>query len=101
MLLFHSGVGGCSNTPIGLNRLLSEQLVHRHIDFRSQRQCLNAAKIASSGKVAIVGLNVHPVDRHIWEPLSQTNGQIFYLGGPLVGLSIKRGPANLVDPTTL
>ena len=44
-----------------------------------------AATIAASEKIAIVGLNVHPVDRHIWEPLSKTNGQVFYLGGSVGG----------------
>jgi len=37
--------------------------------------------ILSSEKIAVVGVKVHPVDRHIWQPLSKTQAHILYLSG--------------------
>ena len=37
--------------------------------------------ILSATKVAIVGVKVHPIDKHIWEPLVATKAQILYLSG--------------------
>ena len=32
--------------------------------------------------LAIVGVRVHPIDRHIWQPLADTQAHILYLSGP-------------------
>lgn len=37
--------------------------------------------ILSTQKVAVVGMRVHPVDRHIWQPLAKTKATILYLSG--------------------
>lgn len=38
--------------------------------------------ILSAEKVAVVGVRVHKVDRHIWEPLAKAKAPILYLSGP-------------------
>lgn len=38
--------------------------------------------ILSAEKVAIVGVRVHPIDRHIWQPLAKTKAPILYLSVP-------------------
>lgn len=38
--------------------------------------------ILSAEKVALVGVRVHPVDKHIWQPLANTQAPILYLSGP-------------------
>jgi hypothetical protein len=37
--------------------------------------------VLSAEKIAVVGVNVHPVDQHIWQPLAKTKAQILYLSG--------------------
>lgn len=37
--------------------------------------------VLSAQKVAVVGVRVHPVDKHIWQPLAKTNAAILYLSG--------------------
>jgi len=37
--------------------------------------------ILSAEKIAVVGVKVHPVDRHIWQPLAKTKAHILYLSG--------------------
>ena len=36
---------------------------------------------ASASRVFLIGIRVHPVDKHIWEPLAQTPGNITYMSG--------------------
>jgi len=38
-----------------------------------------------ASRLAIVGVNVHPIDRHIWDPISKTSATCFYLGGSAGG----------------
>lgn len=45
-----------------------------------QRQ-LFSELIGGASRVAIIGVNVHPLDAHIWDPLEQTPAKCFYLGG--------------------
>jgi hypothetical protein len=37
--------------------------------------------VLSADKVALVGVRVHVVDRHIWEPLGKTKAKLLYLSG--------------------
>jgi hypothetical protein len=39
-------------------------------------------EVLAAERVAIVGVRVHPVDGHIWEPLAKTNAKLLYLAGP-------------------
>jgi hypothetical protein len=38
--------------------------------------------VLSADKAAVVGVRVHPIDRHIWQPLARTKAQLLYLSGP-------------------
>jgi hypothetical protein len=37
-------------------------------------------KILNTEKVLIIGVKPYPADRHVWEPLSQTNAKVGYIG---------------------
>ncbi|MBX0325577.1 hypothetical protein EGH21_21365 [Halomicroarcula sp. F13] len=37
--------------------------------------------VQQSDKVGIIGVNPRPSDDHLWEPLSNTDAEIFYIGG--------------------
>jgi hypothetical protein len=39
-------------------------------------------EVLAAERVAIVGVRVHLVDRHIWEPLAKTTAKLLYLSGP-------------------
>ena len=45
-----------------------------------QRQ-LFSELMGGASRIAIIGVNVHPFDTHIWDPLKQTPAECFYLGG--------------------
>lgn len=38
-------------------------------------------EILKADKVAIIGMKVHKIDKHIWKPLAETNAEILYLSG--------------------
>jgi hypothetical protein len=50
-------------------------------DFIAANRTHFAHLTAGANKIAIVGVNVHPVDRHIWDPIGKAPGDCFYLGG--------------------
>lgn len=50
-------------------------------NFIARHRKLFSELIGGASKVAIVGVNVHPFDAHIWNPLKQTPATCFYLGG--------------------
>ncbi len=47
----------------------------------AQERAIYAQWIRQAEKIAVIGVNVHPADRHIWDSLSNTSAQIFYLSG--------------------
>lgn len=36
--------------------------------------------VLSASRIGVIGVHPHPVDTHIWQPLAQTHGEIFYCG---------------------
>jgi hypothetical protein len=54
-------------------------------NFIDEHRKLFGRLIARAERIAIVGVNVHPIDKHIWEPIAKTGGTCFYLGGQAGG----------------
>ena len=50
--------------------------------IKKQRELFLDHVINSEG-IVIIGVNVHPIDVHIWEPLLRTKAKIMYIGGQL------------------
>lgn len=36
--------------------------------------------VRAATRIFVIGLRVHPIDRHIWDPLEKAFGAIFYIG---------------------
>jgi hypothetical protein len=49
-----------------------------------------AARVSSADVIAIVGVRVHPSDKHIWEPLAATPARITYVAGPSAATEFER-----------
>jgi hypothetical protein len=50
-------------------------------NFIVQERKTFASWVDSSARIAIIGVNVHPIDKHIWDPLSTTKAHILYISG--------------------
>lgn len=50
-------------------------------NFIKQERKIFSQWITQASKIAIIGVNVHPVDEHIWNPISSAKGQVFCLSG--------------------
>ena len=50
-------------------------------DFIERQRARFAEQVKQAEKVVIVGVRVHPLDRHIWEPLATTNARLVYCAG--------------------
>jgi hypothetical protein len=48
--------------------------------IRDERSRFEEA-VLSADRVALIGVRVHPVDKHIWVPLGKTNAKIIYISG--------------------
>jgi hypothetical protein len=47
--------------------------------IQGQQQALNTA-IKNASRIYVVGLRVHAVDEHIWGPLAESEGNLYYVG---------------------
>lgn len=50
-------------------------------NFIAEQRQIFSELIDGASRVAIIGVNVHPFDTHIWDPLKRTPATCFYLGG--------------------
>jgi hypothetical protein len=50
-------------------------------DFIADERNQYRLSILEASKVAIIGVKVHPIDKHLWEPLASTKAQLLYLAG--------------------
>jgi hypothetical protein len=57
-----------------------EKFVAAGSDFVEAQQRRLREWISSAKRIAIVGVSVHPIDRHIWGPLAAAPGEILYAG---------------------
>lgn len=48
--------------------------------FVQQQQAIFHSAIKQAARIYLVGLRVHPVDEHIWQPLSKSRCPLFYVG---------------------
>ena len=61
--------------------------------IKSQREIFKDW-VGSAAAIAIVGVNVRPIDSHIWEPISLTKAHILYIGGMEGGGTFKTWATN-------
>jgi hypothetical protein len=54
-------------------------------NFIMQERETFANWVSSASKIAIIGVNIHLADEHIWNPLAATNAQLLYLSGKSSG----------------
>jgi hypothetical protein len=50
--------------------------------------------ILSADRIALIGVRVHPVDKHIWGPLARTKARIIYLSGASAAVDFSTWTAN-------
>ena len=50
-------------------------------NFVKQERDVFKETVLNANKIAIIGMKIHRIDKHIWEPLAETNAEILYVSG--------------------
>jgi hypothetical protein len=50
-------------------------------DFVQRQQASFHSAIKKAARIYLIGLRVHPIDEHIWQPLAASTAPLYYVGG--------------------